>query len=564
MTSNDTSPAPAAPAQPGMSNIGSMPLANIPLTTSGPLSDAHKQLVIDSILPIVLAAAKQQRPDKPITPDKLLELKAKFTDDLCRWWINKAHEVKREYLARGLPLPGAKRELEGDVEGQGREKRAKIEEDDERDVEMLVDAHTRTQSVVTGEVLSPPAFSEPASPSKEDDVDMFSPPEVPSEPAKSVDPSEEEEPDEIDMDLDSDVDESPPPPPPVLASKQPTPASEAPTAPDKPDVSSAGPSPDAAPVPQPSTAEEQRPILAFITAPPKDPSPVDVPPPPEAPDGSPTVSRPTPASQTAPEPVADSAQTSVPDPSPQPDPASASAQLVSPTEPTPASASTIAAEPGPAAAETIAEPIPPEPELVYATVPGIWGIKPGMKTSTTLEFELVIDDATYDAARRWAARWDTFTDGPADSFVSVRLHCLPIAQVQELDAEVRAGSRPSAPADVADAMAKLSITWPALGTLMITNGKQSLCGDIFKPGTPLDVSSLIQPGINTLRLFLIGASHMDKVYALHATQPSADETRAVAEVWRAQKALIAGAERGVTSFGIAQLAGGGTVVEAAA
>lgn len=81
----------------------------------------------------------------------------------------------------------------------------------------------------------------------------------------------------------------------------------------------------------------------------------------------------------------------------------------------------------------------------------------------------------------------------------------------------------------------------------------------------MDVSSLIQPGINTLCLFLIGSAHADKVYALHASQPSADEAKAVAEVWKAQRALIAGAERGTTSFGMAQMnTAEGMVVQAAA
>lgn len=79
-----------------------------------------------------------------------------------------------------------------------------------------------------------------------------------------------------------------------------------------------------------------------------------------------------------------------------------------------------------------------------------------------------------------------------------------------------------------------------------------------KPGTPSDVSSLVQPGINTLRIVLIGASHVDKVYALHAAPPCSEEVRAVAEMWRAQRALVAGAERGRTSFGMPppQLAAG--------
>ena len=70
------------------------------------------------------------------------------------------------------------------------------------------------------------------------------------------------------------------------------------------------------------------------------------------------------------------------------------------------------------------------------------------------------------------------SDGPADAFVSVSLLGLPLASVQELDAEVRAGTRSSQPVDVAEAMAALPITWPAPGTLMVTNGKRSMYGTI--------------------------------------------------------------------------------------
>ena len=71
-----------------------------------------------------------------------------------------------------------------------------------------------------------------------------------------------------------------------------------------------------------------------------------------------------------------------------------------------------------------------------------------------------------------------------------------------------------------------------------------------RPGTPLDVSSLIEPGISTLRVFLIGSSHADRVYALHAAPPSTDDVRVVSEVWAAQRSLLAGAERGRTAFGM--------------
>ena len=70
------------------------------------------------------------------------------------------------------------------------------------------------------------------------------------------------------------------------------------------------------------------------------------------------------------------------------------------------------------------------------------------------------------------------SDGPADAFVSVSLLGLPLASVQEVDAEVRAGTHSSQPADVAEAMAALPITWPAPGTLMVTNGKRSMYGTI--------------------------------------------------------------------------------------
>lgn len=70
-------------------------------------------------------------------------------------------------------------------------------------------------------------------------------------------------------------------------------------------------------------------------------------------------------------------------------------------------------------------------------------------------------------------------DGPAEAFISVRLLCLTLARVQELDAEVRSGTRSSAPADVAAAMAALPVTWPAPGSLMVTNGKRSFYGDVF-------------------------------------------------------------------------------------
>lgn len=376
-----------------------MPLADIPLSPSTPLTDAQKQLVIDSILPIVLGAAKQQRPDVPVTGEKIVELRGKFTEDMCRWWINKAHEVRKEYQARGLPLPGAKRELE-DAEGQGREKRARTE-DDEKDVEMLVDDSTRTQSAVADDV-SP-------SPAKDGDVDMFAPPEVP--PA-AVEPEEtatlvveEEDEEEMDMDLDSDEDESPPrsTSAPVPVPEKPTPISGAPPAPDIPDISSAvPPAPDAA-LSEPLAAEG--PILpAPVTAPLDDSPPVAPPVPSEipaiTPESTPAAQRPTSAPITAPEPA------------PIEEPSSELGQSSEPSaaEPLPPPAPAILEETELVPAQTAAEPpSPPEPELVYATTPGIWGIAAGTKMSTTLEFELVIDDATYDAARRWAARWDTFT-----------------------------------------------------------------------------------------------------------------------------------------------------------
>ncbi|KZV67305.1 hypothetical protein PENSPDRAFT_654144 [Peniophora sp. CONT] len=546
--------APSSTAQPGLSNLVSMPLADIFLSPSTPLTDAQKQLVIDSILPIVLGAAKQQRPDVPVTGEKIVELRGKFTEDMCRWWINKAHEVRKEYQARGLPLPGAKRELE-DGERQGREKRARTE-DDERDVEMIVDDRTST---VTGEVSPPPAFSEPASPHKDGDVDMFAPPEVPHAAVELLEKVgtpvvEEEDEEEMDMDLDSDEDE--PPLRSALASvpETPTPISEASPAPDILVISSAvPPAPDAL-LPEPIATEEST-LPAPITAPP------DIPPitppavseiPAIAPESTPAAHPPTSAPITAPELA----------PTEEPSPGLLQSSAPAASEPLPLPAPAIS-EIEPAPAQTTVElPSPPEPELVYATTPGIWGIAAGTKMSTTLEFELVIDDATYDATRRWAARWDTFTDGPADAFVSVRLLCLPLAQVQELDAEVRSGTRSSAPADVAVAMAGLPITWPAPGALMVTNGKRSFYGDVFKQGTPFDVSSLILPGINTLRIFLIGASHVDKVYALHAAPPSSEEVRAVAEMWKAQRALVVGAERGRTSFGMPppQLAAGEPMV----
>ncbi|KZV67304.1 hypothetical protein PENSPDRAFT_754994 [Peniophora sp. CONT] len=405
---------------------------------------------------------------------------------------------------------------------------------------MLVDDCTRTQSGVTGEVSPPPVFSELASPAKDGDVDMFAPPEVPpaaAEPLEKIKTLVEEE--EMDMDLDSDDEPSPPPQPTPVPEKS-TPISEAPPA---PHISSAvPPAPDAA-LPEPLAAEEPT-LSAPLTV-----SPDDVPPvaPPAASKIPAIVSEPTPPVQTL-----TSAPITALEPAPTEEPSSELGQSLAPAaaESLPSPVPAISAR-EPAPAQTADElPSPPEPEFVYATTPGIWGIRAGTKMSTTLEFELVIDEATYGAARRWAARWDTFADGPAEEFISVRLLGLSLAQVQELDTEVHSGTRSSAPADIAASMAALTVTWPAPGSLMVTNGKQSLYGDVFKPGTPFDVSSLVQPGINNLRVFLIGASHVDKVYALHAAPPSPEEVRAVVEMWKAQRALMTSAERGKSSFGM--------------
>ncbi|KAI0367950.1 hypothetical protein BV20DRAFT_1037341 [Pilatotrama ljubarskyi] len=154
-------------------------------------------------------------------------------------------------------------------------------------------------------------------------------------------------------------------------------------------------------------------------------------------------------------------------------------------------------------------------------VPAFWAAVTGRRSADIETIEFFVDDATADATRNWARRKETFSF--EHKHVVVHLLCLP----EDAVSECYQNMSPSATReDIVAAMWNIKTEWPPAGTLVVQTDPP---GSSWVPGHdsgPLELTHAIKRGMNRFRLIQL-TDMSNKLFVIHATEPSAEERKAV-------------------------------------
>ncbi|KAI0316914.1 hypothetical protein OF83DRAFT_1124344 [Amylostereum chailletii] len=513
----DSLEAQQAPADPEEGQIAFV----IPLSPSQPLPDAVIAKCRQIIMPVLLKNV--QREGMPVSQELLDKAASMFTEERCRELLAHAHKTRQQMDARSTrigqpnttfptmdnftflpsrpPSPITKRAREDDADSselQGREKRSRFDSGPTNIVQPPV--RTSTVRAGNGVAVSPGRATsiqpqckapsvDPDSPmaalvddtsshpqSKDSKVAMGSPqadtsvPDVIQE-AVSITPLSGAPTSAAQRSLD--IDPSPPIPPPGGLNSTLSPPSLAEAS--------------ASPAGHPTTAQEGAVPADISIGPTKYVQ--DAWEPPDDTMGIPAFTRSSPA---PPAPVAEPASLAPPVPPAQP---------------------------------------PPPSQPFVSLVPGLWALHPGVSTPDIIDISVEVDEATAAAIQRWIRRWEYFD--PSARHVVVRLLCIPLAQVQELNAQIGGQNPMPSPAQIATSMAQFQTIWPLpngslIVQLNLNDGGKTWFAPALTPNTPLDVSEAIQPGMNSLRMIQL-ADMSTYVFVLHADEPAKEDLAALDE-----------------------------------
>ncbi|KAI0359781.1 hypothetical protein OH77DRAFT_1446364 [Trametes cingulata] len=164
---------------------------------------------------------------------------------------------------------------------------------------------------------------------------------------------------------------------------------------------------------------------------------------------------------------------------------------------------------------------PPMQQHPSTLVPALWSAVRGRSSPGIEAVEFFVDDATAAATQHWACRKETFSF--EHRHVKVHLLCLPEALVSEYYQNMSPNATRE---DIVDAMWNIKTVWPAAGTLVV---KTDSPGNSWLPGHdpgPLDLTHAIKRGMNKFELIQL-ADMSDKLFMIHATEPSEEERKAV-------------------------------------
>ncbi|KAI0636024.1 hypothetical protein C8Q77DRAFT_1052468 [Trametes polyzona] len=156
-------------------------------------------------------------------------------------------------------------------------------------------------------------------------------------------------------------------------------------------------------------------------------------------------------------------------------------------------------------------------------VPAIWWAFEGKHHPSMQKIQFFVDDATADAAERWASRKESFSfEG---KHVRVTVLCLPTATVSE----VYQNLPPDASrADIVSALWNIKSEWPPLGTLIVQTPYERPIHMWVPPqhAGALDITHAIVRGENKFKLIQL-ADMSGKLFVFHASEPSDDEQLAI-------------------------------------
>ncbi|KAF8271141.1 hypothetical protein EI94DRAFT_1797315 [Lactarius quietus] len=180
-------------------------------------------------------------------------------------------------------------------------------------------------------------------------------------------------------------------------------------------------------------------------------------------------------------------------------------------------------------------PSVPAPRL--ANVPGIWAIQVGKPSPCQIDLSFEVDQDTAVCVRRWASRRQSFEPYVRHVVVHlVALHATAVSAAQKALSECAGSLTPQA---FALALHDLQPQWPSDGTLVLQLNagqpvEQSWFASDMSAGKSLDVSGAVLAGTNTLRILQL-RNMAELVFALYATQPTAEMQDATIEMERQRK-----------------------------
>lgn len=170
--------------------------------------------------------------------------------------------------------------------------------------------------------------------------------------------------------------------------------------------------------------------------------------------------------------------------------------------------------------------------LFVANTPGIWAIQVGKPSAGQTDVAFVVDHDTAISVHRWASHRQGFD--PAARHVVVHLAALPTTAVSAVQHSLSQSPGGITPQTFALALRDLPPQWPEDGSLVLQlNAGQPRERTWFlsdmSSGKPLDVSSAICEGTNSLRIMQL-KNMADIVFAIYAAPPT-PETLATALEW---------------------------------
>ncbi|KAF8501536.1 hypothetical protein F5888DRAFT_1673159 [Russula emetica] len=167
-----------------------------------------------------------------------------------------------------------------------------------------------------------------------------------------------------------------------------------------------------------------------------------------------------------------------------------------------------------------------------ANTPGIWAIQVGKPSAGQTDVAFVVDHDTAISVHRWASHRQGFD--PDARHVVVHLVALPTTAVSAAQQNLSESPGGITPQAFALALRDLPPQWPEDGSLMLQLNvgqprERTWFLSDMSGGMPLDVSSAICEGTNSLRIMQL-KSMANIVFAIYAAPPTPD-TLATALEW---------------------------------
>lgn len=173
-----------------------------------------------------------------------------------------------------------------------------------------------------------------------------------------------------------------------------------------------------------------------------------------------------------------------------------------------------------------------------ANTPGIWAIQVGKPSVGQTDVTFVVDHDTANSVHRWASYRQGFD--PDARHVVVHLVALPTTAVSALQHNLSQSPGGITPQAFALALRDLPPQWPEDGSLVLQlnagqPGERAWFLSDMSGGMPLDVSSAICEGTNSLRIMQF-KNMADTVFAMYAAPPT-PEALAIALEWERSRKL---------------------------